>query len=93
MSQPSQPSNEVQALIDTGSLAGNFVALRVISSFNLQSFILFDKTLTVCSALDNKCHNISKSILLNMTYFSERLNKYIVSKFKAIILTESSVDL
>ena len=92
VSQPSQPSNKVQALIDTGALPGNFVAQRVINSFNLQPFILFDQTLTVCSALDNKCYDISKSILLKMTYFSERVNKYIVLKFKAIILNESSVD-
>ena len=77
VSQPSQPRNEVQMLIDTGSLAGNFVALRVIKNFHLQELIIFDKTLTVCSALDGKCYNISKSINLKMTYFSERLNKNI----------------
>ena len=72
VSQPSQPRNVVQVLIDTGSLAGNFVAMRVIKNFHLE-----DKTLTVCSALDGKCYNISKSINLKMTYFSERLNKNI----------------
>ena len=70
MSQHSQPRNEVQVLIDTGSLAGNFVALRVIKNFHLEEFVIFDKTLTVWSALDGKCYNISKSINLKMTNFS-----------------------
>ena len=47
VSQPSQPRNEVQVLIDTGSLAGNFVATRVIKYFHLIFIIIFDKTLTV----------------------------------------------
>ena len=75
VSQPNQPRNEVQVLIDTGSFAGNFVAMRVIKNFHLEEFIIFVKTLTVCSALDGKCYNISKSINLKMTYFSERLKK------------------
>ena len=85
MSQPSQPRNEVQVLIDTGSLAGNFVAMRVIKNFHSEEFTIFDKTLTVCSALDGKCYNISKSINLKMTYFSERLSKNTFLNFKAII--------
>ena len=52
VSQPSQPRNEVQVLIDMGSLAGSFVAMRVIKNFHSVEFIIFDKTLTVCSALD-----------------------------------------
>ena len=94
VSQPSQPRNEVQVLIDTGSLAGNFVAMHIIKNFHLEEFIIFDKTLTVCSALDRKCYNISKSINLKMTNFSECLNKYNFFNFKAIILIlkKSSVD-
>ena len=64
--QPSQPRNEVQVQIDTGSLAGNFVAMRVMKNFHLEQFNIFDKTLTTCSALDGKCHNICKSINLKM---------------------------
>ena len=30
-SQPPQPRNKVQVLIDTGALAGNFIAMRVVS--------------------------------------------------------------
>ena len=66
--------------------------MRVIKNFHLEEFIVFDKTLTVCSALDGKCYNISKSIDLKMTYFSERLNKNTFINFKAIILNKSSVD-
>ena len=50
VSQPSQPRNEVQVLIETGSLTGNFVAMRVVKNFFIEEFLIFDKTLTVCSA-------------------------------------------
>ena len=93
VSQISQPRNKVQVLIDTGALAGNFVAMRVIKNFHLEDFIINSNTLTVCSALNNKCYNISKSILLNLTYFSERLNKNTFLKIQAIILNDSPVDL
>ena len=66
--------------------------MRVIKNFHSEEFFIFDKTLTVCSALDGKCYNISKSINLKMAYFSERLNKNTFLNFKAIILNKSSVD-
>ena len=66
--------------------------MRLIKNFHSEKFIIIDKTLTVCSALNGKCYNISKSINLEMTYFAERLNKNTFLNFKAIILNKSSVD-
>ena len=85
-SQPPQPRNKVQVLIDTGALAGNFIAMRVVKHFNLEDFIVNSQTLAVCSALDSKCYNISQSINLKLTFLSERLNKNTFIKLSAIIL-------
>ena len=93
VSQPPQPRNKVQVLVDTGALAGNFIAMRVVKHFNLEDFIVNSQTLTVCSALDSKCYNISQSINLKLTFLSERLNKNTFIKLSAIILNESAVDL
>jgi hypothetical protein len=52
-------NHDVAALLDTGSLAGDFVALRVIQNLKLINFIVSTSQRTVCSGLDNKCYDIS----------------------------------
>ena len=47
----------------------------------------------MCSALDSKCYNISKSINFKLTFLSECLNKNTFIKLSAIILNKSAVDL
>jgi transposase InsO family protein len=86
-------SKEIKALLDTGSLAGDFIAFRVIDELKLNHFIIVDKKKTVCSALDNKCYDISRSIILSITYFREDINKNDTFEMKAIILSSSPVDL
>ena len=85
--------HEVAALLDTGSLAGDFVALRVIQNLKLTKFIVSTSQRTVCSGLDNKCYDISKHIPLYVSYFSEALNKNDVFLINAIVLESSPVDL
>jgi hypothetical protein len=86
-------NHEVAALLDTGSLAGDFVALRVIQNLKLTKCIGSTSQRTVCSGLDNKCNDISKHIPLYLSYFSEALNKNDVFLINAIILESSPVDL
>jgi hypothetical protein len=53
------PDHDIAALVDTGSLAGDFVALRVIQNIKLTKYIVRTSHRTVCSGLDNKCNDIS----------------------------------
>ena len=87
------PRSEIKALLDTGSLAGDFIAYRCILNLKLDSFILTSKKRIVCSGLDNKCYDISKSVDLRIFYFCETLNKTVFIEITAIILESSPVDL
>ena len=89
----SEVHHEVAALVDTGSLAGDFVALRVIQNLKLTNYIVSTSHRTVCSGLDNKCYDISRHIPLYVSYFSEALNKTDVFLIDAIVLDSSPVDL
>jgi hypothetical protein len=51
--------NNAKALLDTGSLAGNFVTSRAV---HLDPFILTDRSKLVCSGLDNSCYDVSSYI-------------------------------
>ena len=52
---------EVDALLDTDSLAGDFIADDVVVTYNLKP-VLSDTSYTVCSGLSNRCL-ISNTIL------------------------------
>ena len=79
--------------MDTGSLAGDFVALRVVQNLGLTKYIVSTSHRTVCSGLDNKCYDISRHIPLYVSYFSEVLNKNDIIVIDAIVLDSSPVDL
>ena len=49
--------------------------------------------LSVCSGLDNTCYDISKSVIINVNYFNERLNNINAFEIEAIILDTSPLDL
>jgi hypothetical protein len=48
------PGHDIAALVDTGSLAGDFVALRVIQNLKLTEYTVSTSHRTVCSGLDDK---------------------------------------
>ena len=54
----------VDALLDTGCLAGDFVARRIVDRFNIRPEINSAAKLSVCSGLDNTCYDISESASL-----------------------------
>ena len=87
------PTNELKTLLDTGSLAGDFIAKRCVLNLKLESLIVTSKKRIVCSGLDNKCYDISNSIALHVFYFSEKLNKIVHIDINAIILESSPIDL
>lgn len=87
------PKNELKTLLDTGSLAGDFIAYRCVLNLKLESFITTSKKRIVCSGLDNQCYDISSSIALRIFYFCETLSKIVSIEINAIVLQSSPVDL
>ena len=75
----------MNALLDTGCLAGDFVARRIVDRFNIKPVIHSAAKLSVCSGLDNTCYDISKSVIISINYLNERLNKLSTFEIKAII--------
>ena len=68
-------SINVDALLDTGCLAGDFVARRIVDRFHIKPVINSSAKLSVCSGLDNTCYDISESVIISVNYLNERLNK------------------
>ena len=83
---------EVDALLDTGSLAGDFIAEDVVVRYNLKP-VLSDTSYTVCSGLDNRCLKSNTILLLRVTFFDESSNRYDTFDIKAHILKATPVDL
>ena len=83
----------MDALLDTGCLAGDFVARRIVNKYNIKPVIHSTAKLSVCSGLDNTCYDISKSVIISVNYFNERLNNINTFEIKAIILDTPSLDL
>jgi hypothetical protein len=90
-----EKQNRVFALLDTGSLAGNFIAFHVVEKLNLLKHInkSSKKLCSVCSGLDNHCHDISDTIGLTLSYFCPDLNKNFSFKILAYVLKQTPIDL
>ena len=86
-------SINVDALLDTGCLAGDIVARRIVDRFIIRPLINSAAKLSVCSGLDNTSYDISKSVIISVNYLNERLNKISTFEIKAIILDTSPVDI
>ena len=82
-------SINLDALLDTGCLAGDYVARRIVDKYNIKPVIHSTAKLSVCSGLDNTCYDISKSVIISVNYFNERLNNINTFEIKAIILDTS----
>ena len=76
---------EVDALLDTGSLDGDFLAEYVVVRYNLKP-VLSDTSYTVCL----KSNTI---LLLRVRFFDESSNRYGTFDIKAHILKATPVDL
>jgi hypothetical protein len=58
--------SNVKALLDTGSLEGDFIANRVIKALKLDHCVEKQKSKYVCSGLDNKYYSICSTIVLDI---------------------------
>ena len=62
--QETTGGDDVDALLDSGSLAGDFMAKRVVSQLKLEHHIVTNKSRTVYSGLDSKCYDMSNTLAL-----------------------------
>ena len=83
----------MEGLLDTGGLAGDFVARRIVDQYNIKPILQSTAKLSVCSGLDNTCYDMSKSVIVSVNFFNERVNKINNFEIKAIILDSSPLDL
>ena len=79
----------LDALLDTGCLAGDFVARRVVDKYNVKPVINSAAKLSVCSELDKTFYDI----IISVNYFNERFNNINTFEIKAIIIDTSPLDL
>ena len=75
-----------KGLLDTGCLAGDFVARRVVKRYNIQPILQSTSKISVLSGLDNTCYDMLKSVIISVNFFNERVNKINNFKIKATIL-------
>ena len=60
----SQRRINAEGLLDTGCLAGDFVARRRVDKYNIKPILQSTAKLSVCSGLDNACYDMSKSVIV-----------------------------
>ena len=83
-----------KALLDTGSLAGDFISNDFIVDLNLVNYVEIDNNeIQICSGLDNNCSSTSGSITLSLSFKNEVNNKteFVTLVFK--ILHKSPIDI
>ena len=91
-SKQTSVKTRVEALLDTGSLAGDFVSEKTVNKFNFTP-TQTNSQLTVCSGLDNTCHNLNTKLDLGVTFHNELLNNNDTFDISAVILKETPVDI
>ena len=65
-----------KALLDTGSLAGDFISNDFIVDLNLVNYVEIDNNeIQICSGLDNNCSSTLGSITLSLSFKNEVNNK------------------
>ena len=81
-------------MLDSGSLARDFVAKRVVSQLRLEHPTVTNKSRTVCSCLDSKCYDISDTLALYVFFISMNFYKNVAYfEINSIILESSPIDL
>ena len=82
---------KLSALLETGSLAGNFLS-QILVDRHKYFFNTVSDPNTVCSGLNNTCIILNRTVTLNV-YFSSELNKEIISfTCNAFILEDTPLD-
>ena len=79
----------MEALLDTGSLAGDFISEKIVNKFQYTP-IQTDLKYTVGSGLDNSCYSVNTKLELRVTFYSEILNKNDTYDIDAITLKNTN---
>ena len=82
----------MEALLDTGSLAGDFISEKAVNRFHFTPTHT-NSVLTVCSGLDNTCRTLNTKVDLGVTFHNELLNNNDTIKLSPVILKETPVDM
>ena len=90
--QEESVSVEGEALLDTGSLAGDFVSERLVEEYSLVPIVTANHR-TVCSGFNNECVKINTILLLRDTFFNEIVNRNTSFDIEATILKNTPIDL
>ena len=85
--------NKTRALLDTGSLAGDFVSQALVNRFKLHSSVVITSSKSVCSGLNSSCLNLSHTLSLTVNFTNELTNKINSFSINAFILSDSPVEL
>ena len=83
-------TSKIGTLLDTGSLAGDFISSRAFQTLNLSSSNT--QVLRVCSGLDNRCISLHQSVdlLFSLSVNSNKETSFPISPF---VLKDSPIDL
>jgi hypothetical protein len=63
-------SISVQALLDSGCLAGDYMSYKFVDKLDA-AHLLLDLNTTICSGFDNTCFDKFKSLLINISFLNE----------------------
>ena len=86
-------NNRAEFLLDTGSLAGDFISEELVHLLKFDSFVLNNGNKSVCSGLNNNCLELNKYLNIYISFFNENLNKNTSVFIKVFLLKESPLDL
>ncbi len=84
----------LQCLLDSGSLAGDFISQEIIEDFSLNSFVKLDTSnKKICSGLDNSCSISLGSLTASVMFINEVNNKSEILTLILKVLKNSPIDL
>ena len=83
----------MDVLLATGCLAGDFVARQIVDKYDIKPVLQPTAKLSVYRGLDNTCYDTSKSVIISVDYFDERLNNTNTFEIKVINIDASPLDL
>ena len=69
--------HRVNVLLDTGSLAGDFVSDRLVNDLGLSPFVLVSTPKSVCSGFNNQCVDLHRTLQLSV-FFRNELTKNLI---------------
>ena len=83
---------EGEAILDTGSLAGDFVSERLVEEYSLVPIVTANHC-TVCSGFNNDCVKTNTILLLRVTFLNEIENKNTSFDIEVTIPKNTPIDL